>query len=616
MASNSGMFRVNLGAVTLDAGRVRFRVWAPKVQRLAVNILDGPIPRSVPLERETNGYFSGTLDGVGEGSRYLYLLDEETLRPDPASRFQPVGVHGPSQVVDPARFQWADAGWQGIPLDEYVIYELHVGAFTPEGTFEATITRLDALRELGVTAVELMPVAQFPGKRNWGYDGVYPFAPHNGYGGPHGLKELIDACHCRGMAVILDVVYNHLGPEGNYTGCFGHYHTDRYRTPWGDAINYDGPESDPVRHFIVSNALYWVTEYHADALRLDAVHGIFDFGARHILDELTVAVHRRARMLGRRIHVIAESDLNDVRLLKPHRQGGYNLDAQWSDDFHHSLHTLLAGEQEGYYRDFGGVTHLAKAVREGFVYDGTYSAYRRRRHGSSSRLRPAHQFVVCAQNHDQTGNRMHGERLATLVSFEALKVAAGVLFLSPCVPLLFMGEEYGETAPFLYFIDHSDPDLVAAVRRGRREEFEAAGYRGKPPDPAARETFARSRLAWDLRGRGRHRTLLALCRTLISLRRERPALALLERKNLAVRALETERLLFMERWSGDERLLSLFNFSREARFPFPAAGSWRKLLDSAGHDWNGPGSPLPATVRGERQVAMAGQSFALYRKEP
>lgn len=604
------------GAVPVGPGRVRFRVWAPRAQQVAVNILDGPVPRNVPLEREADGYFSGTVAGIGEGVRYRYQLDDGSLRPDPASRFQPEGVHGPSRVVDPAAFSWTDAGWQGMPLEAYVIYELHVGTFTREGTFEAVIPRLDALAELGVAAVELMPVAQFPGKRNWGYDGVYPFAPHNGYGGPQGLKALIDACHGRGLAVILDVVYNHWGPEGNYTGCFGPYRTDRYRTPWGDGVNYDGPGSDPVRHFIVSNALYWVTEFHVDALRLDAVHGIFDFGARHILEELSAAVRRRARRLGRRIHVIAESDLNDVRLLRPRHQGGYDLDAQWSDDFHHSLHTLLTGERSGYYRDFGGVTHLAKAIEEGFVYDGRYSAYRGRRHGSSSRSRPARQFVVCSQNHDQTGNRMKGERLSGLVGFEALKLAAGVLLLSPCVPLLFMGEEYGETAPFLYFIDHADPDLVAAVRGGRQEEFEAAGYRGQPPDPAAPATFSRSRLHWGLRTTGHHGALLGLYRTLITLRKETPALALLERRNLSVRALEAERLLFMERWHGEERLLCLFSFAREkAHFPFPAPGRWRKLLDSADHRWHGAGSPLPETAGYGQQVAMAGQGFALYRRE-
>lgn len=606
----------DLGANLREDGTVDFRVWAPRSSRVSVRILDGACPCTVELTAEEHGYFSGAIQGIGDGTRYLYRLDDGSERPDPASRYQPEGVHGPSQVVDPWSFPWQDRQWSGIPLESYVIYELHVGTFTLEGTFEAVIPRLDELVALGVTAVELMPVAQFPGKRNWGYDGVYPFAPQNSYGGPAGLKRLINACHRRKLAVILDVVYNHQGPEGNYSGCFGPYRTGRYRTPWGDAVNYDGPDSDPVRHFIVSNALYWLTEYHVDALRLDAIHGIFDFSARHILEELAMAVHRQARLLGRAAYLIAESDLNDVRVIKPRWMGGYNLDAQWCDDFHHSLHVLLTGEGNGYYQDFGRMEHLAKAIGNGFVYDGCYSAYRRRHHGSFAGRRPGRQFVICAQNHDQVGNRWGGERLVPLVSFEGLKLAAGVTLLSPAIPLLFMGEEYGDPSPFLYFIDHGDPVLIKEVQAGRQEEFRVAGQTGEPPDPAAPETFARSRLQWGLAGTGQHRVLLTLYRTLIALRRDTPVLAVPDRKNLAVRVLEAERLLFMERWNGDDRIFCLFSFSPDtAAFQFPAPGKWQKLLDSAESCWSGPGSLLPAMVAGGEEMTMNGHSLAIYRQE-
>jgi maltooligosyltrehalose trehalohydrolase len=410
------------------------------------------------------------VQGVKPGTRYFYRLDGNTERPDPASKFQPEGVHGPSQVIDP-HFVWEELHWSGIPFSHYVLYELHVGTFTAQGTFDAIVPHLDELKDLGITSIEIMPVAQFPGDRNWGYDGVYPGAVQNSYGGPEGLKRLIDACHQRGLAVTLDVVYNHLGPEGNYLCDFGPYFTDRYHTPWGAAINFDGPDSDAVRRFFIENALSWVTEFRLDALRLDAVHGIFDFSALHFLQELAAAVHEQAERLNRRIYVIAESDLNDVRLVSSPELGGYGLDAQWNDDFHHALHTLLTGERTGYYEDFGRIQDLAKAFAEGFVYSGAYSPARRRRHGNTSKDLAADRFVVCAQNHDQVGNRLKGDRLSALVSFEGLKLAAAVVLLSPFIPLLFMGEEYGETAPFPYFVSHSDPDLIEVVRRGRRAEF-------------------------------------------------------------------------------------------------------------------------------------------------
>jgi maltooligosyltrehalose trehalohydrolase len=606
-----------IGAIPLDNGGVFFRVWAPRVKELSLRLISGGASRIVPLNHEDNGYFSATVAGAGEGDLYYYMLDNGTERPDPASRFQPEGVHGPSQVVDQGKFSWSCREWRGRPLAEYIIYELHVGTFTDEGTFEAAIPMLDRLVELGVTAVELMPVAQFPGKRNWGYDGVFPFAPQNSYGGPLGLKRLVDACHNKGLAVILDVVYNHLGPEGNYLHSYGPYFTDRYRTPWGDAINFDGPGSDEVRRFFIGNALYWVRESRIDGLRLDAVHGIFDFSARHFLRDLAAEVEREAEALERDIHVIAESDLNDVRLVNPPGKGGYGLDAQWNDDFHHALHTLLTGEKDGYYMDFGTVSQFARSLRERFVYSGGYSRYRQRSHGNSAAERPARQFVVFAQNHDQVGNRMFGKRLSTLVNFESLKLAAGALLLSPYIPLLFMGEEYGEDAPFLYFIDHGDPELLEAVRKGRKEEFKAFAQRGEPPDPGSIETFLRSKIGEEKRNMADHGILYRFYRELIAMRKKIPSLSVTEKNSLSARALEREGLVLVERWMEESRTICLFNFNdSEITISFPGKrGVLRKLLDSADLIWKGPGSLLPEKAGRGGNGVMAGRSCAVYLVE-
>jgi len=620
LASDRGRksaWELDIGATVLENGSIRFRVWAPRSDGISVRIVSDTENRLVSLRREERGYFSAVVDGVREGDLYLYLLDDGVERPDPVSRFQPDGVHGPSRVVDPQSFSWTDRAWKGRPLHDYILYELHVGTGSGEGTFEALIPLLDYLLELGITALELMPVAQFPGERNWGYDGVYPFAPQNSYGGPVGLKKLVDACHARGLAVVLDVVYNHLGPEGNYLHGFAPYFTDRYRTPWGEAVNFDGPDSDEVRRYFLDNALYWLCEYHLDALRIDAVHGIYDFSARHFLEELAAEIHREAERLGRQIHVIAESDLNDVRLIDPPEKGGYGLDGQWNDDFHHALHTLLSGEKDGYYQDFGGVGHLAKSFRERFIYSGQYSRFRRRRHGNSAAGRPARQFVVCAQNHDQVGNRMFGERLSTLVSFESLKLAAGVLLLSPYIPLLFMGEEYGEEAPFLYFISHSDPGLVEAVREGRKKEFSSFAFRGEPPDPASVETFLRSKTNPDKRFAGNHSTLFHFYKTLIAMRKSIAALAVPDTDALRVSAGEEEQTVVVERWQADCMVVCLFNFNEQdgtVRLP-DSRGWWRKLLDSSDTAWNGAGAILPDRIAGATSAAMRGRSCAVYLLE-
>ncbi|MDF0664740.1 MAG: malto-oligosyltrehalose trehalohydrolase [Nitrospira sp.] len=517
-------WRLDLGANLIGPSAVRFRLWAARAKHVSVHVLDrGHQP--IPMEPREQGYFDLTVEGVRAGDRYRYVLDGEKALPDPASRFQPDGVHEASAVIDPDAFAWTDRGWRGVAFKDLIIYELHTGTFTPTGTFEAIIPHLDYLKQdVGITAIELMPVAQFPGTRNWGYDGTYLYAPQSTYGGPQGLKTLVDACHAAGLAVILDVVYNHLGPEGNYLAAFGPYFTDRYRTPWGDAINYDGADSDEVRHFIISNALYWVTEYHIDALRLDAIHGIYDFSATHILQDLAAAVHDQAARLGRRIFVTAESALNDARVVTLPEQGGYGMDAQWNDDFHHALRTVLTKERAGYYQDYDGLKHFATALRDGFIYSGQYSRYHRRRHGNSSTSCAPSRFIVFSQNHDQIGNRAIGDRLSTQVPFTALKVAAAAVLLSPNIPLLFMGEESGETAPFLYFIDHGDSALVEAVRRGRRAEFASFAWEGKIPDPQDPLTYERSRVKIDGPLNPCRAAMLKWTRELISLRKAIPSL--------------------------------------------------------------------------------------------
>jgi len=601
---NSPILGTSLRATCLGEGLCQFSVWAPFTQRVEI-LLVSPAERIVPLERKEGGYHQAILEGMEPESLYFYRLDGKKERPDPASRFQPQGVHGPSQVVD-SHFPWEDGDWSGLPLQDYILYELHVGTFTPEGTFDAIISHLDKLKELGITAVELMPVAQFPGNRNWGYDGAYPFAVQHSYGGPEGLKRLVNACHSKGLAAVLDVVYNHLGPEGNYLGDFGPYFTDRHRTPWGTAINFDGPHSDEVRRFFIQNALHWVTEFHVDALRIDAVHAIFDFSARPFLEELASAVHGRGEQLNRQIHIIAESTLNDTRLIRLRALGGYGLDAQWNDDFHHALHTLLTGEQSGYYEDFGRLEDLSKAFGEGFVYSGQYSRYRKRRHGNCSREIPAHQFVVFAQNHDQVGNRMHGERLSELISFEGLKLAAGVVLLSPFIPLLFMGEEYGETARFPYFVSHSDPGLIEAVREGRRKEFAAFEWEEAPPDPQDEGTFLSARLNHYLQREGHHCILLRFHSELIHLRRKTPALARLSKEDLEVVGYEREKALVLRRWTDADETVAVFHFREAEDFfdiPIPP-GRWKKQLDSTDERWQGPGSDVPIQVVSDGKVAL------------
>jgi maltooligosyltrehalose trehalohydrolase len=587
---------------TLTSEGVAFSVWAPRADRVAVHVATGAGAGEHPLIKADGerGVFSALVPGVKAGDRYGFRVNDGEPLPDPVSRSQPDGVHALSEVVDPAAFVWRDTLWAGVALPDFAIYEMHVGTFTPEGTFAAAAERLPELVALGVTAIEIMPVAEFPGARNWGYDGVHLYAPHHAYGGPVGLKQLVDAAHAHGIGVVLDVVYNHVGPEGNYLDQFGPYFTDVYRTPWGRALNYDGAGSDAVRRWVHDNALYWVTEYHIDALRLDAVQGIYDFGALQLLEELSDEVHEVGRKLGRKIQLMAESDLNDPRVVRPPDQGGYGIDAQWADDVHHTIHATLTGETHGYYRDFAEIATIADVYREPFFYARRYAPHRDRTHGRSSAGVPRQRFIVAAQNHDQIGNRPNGERLASIVPADRARLAAALVLLSPYIPLLFMGEEYGETAPFLYFIEHGDPDLVEAVRAGRRKEFEALGKLDEQIDPQARETFERSKLDWRRRTREPGAQMLQLYTDLLALRKEEPAL----RPGMSVAHVEGSAewctVLRTMPFQGDifdavraqRSLWYAFNLSgRVQNIPVPeeAKSSWRLRLGTDAEGYGGTG---------------------------
>ncbi len=521
------------------------RVWAPRASQ--VEFLAGR--KKQAMLREENGWW-GAEKSPGHGEDYSFFVDGRGPFPDPRSQWQPQGIEGPSRRLDHSRFEWSDHHFQPGPLSSAVIYELHVGTFTPAGTFRAVTEKLDHLASLGVTHIELMPVAGFSGKRGWGYDGVNLYAPHHAYGDPEELKGLVNACHSRGLGVILDVVYNHLGPRGNYLPDFGPYFTDRYLTPWGDAVNFDGPESDQVRRFFIDNALMWLGDYHFDGLRLDAVHAIFDFSAVHFLEELAGDVKELEAHLGRHLVLIAESDLNDPRIVRPAHAGGFNIHAQWNEDFHHALHAALTGENKGYYADFGGLAPLAKALEKGFVYDACYSVFRRRRHGRPATDLRGHQLVGCLQNHDQVGNRARGERTSHLLSLDELRVGAALVLTGPFIPMLFQGEEWGAGTPFLYFTAHEDQELAEAVTRGRLREFEDFGWKPEEiPDPQSLETFERSKLDWRETDQSTHAELLAWHRDLIRLRRKLPELSDGRLDRIRVDFHQEEKWLIMRRGS-------------------------------------------------------------------
>ncbi len=505
------------GAETQGNGETIFTLWAPAADGVEL-VLDDE--EKIPMQRGEKSIFSVTADAA-PGAHYRYRIDGEQDVPDPASRYQPEDVHGPSQVVDPESFEWRDEDWKGRSWEETILYELHVGSFTPEGTFAGVQEKLDHLVDLGVTAIELMPLSDFPGGRNWGYDGVLPYAPDSSYGTPEDLKDLVQTAHEKGLMVFLDVVYNHFGPEGNYLNVYApQSFTDRHETPWGAAVNFDGEGGEQVREYVIHNALYWIEEYHVDGLRLDAVHAIVDDSEKHVLEELAERVQEGPGQ-DRHVHLVLENESNTASYM---RSGLYK--AQWNDDFHNSLHVALTGETSGYYGGYSDapLRHLARCLGEGFAYQGEPSLYRDgEERGEASRDLPPTSFVSFLQNHDQVGNRAFGERITALASPEAVRAAAAIYLLSPQVPMLFMGEEWAAEEPFLFFCDFEE-DLAPLVTEGRREEFASFPEFADPetreriPDPGAGETFERSVLDWD--GAGEHRNWLEFYKELLRLRRE------------------------------------------------------------------------------------------------
>ena len=573
-----------------------FRVWAPAPRKVEVQAGG----KRFLLRRGPDGWWTGDVAEAQPGAEYGFMLDDEGPFPDPRSRSQPGGVHGLSRVACEADFAWTDGHFQAPPLAAAIIYELHLGTFTPAGTFLAAIERLEHLAALGVTHVELMPVVEFVGNHGWGYDGVDLFAPHHAYGTPEELKKLVDACHARGLAVILDVVYNHLGPSGNYLRKYGPYFTNKFATFWGQGINFDGPDSGEVRRFFCDNALMWLRDFHFDGLRLDAVHGILDTSATHILEQLKVEVENLSAQLGRHLVLIPESDLNDPRLLWSRERGGFQLDAQWSDDFHHALHTVLTGETTGYYSDFGKLEHLAKVLRHAFVYDGTYSEHRRRMHGRPVDGLNGHRFLGYLQNHDQVGNRAIGDRSGRLMSLGRLKIGAALVLASPFTPMLFQGEEWAASTPFCFFTDHQEPELAKAVRDGRCREFEAFGWKPEDTaDPQAPETFHNSKLKWEEVSRAPHAEMLEWHRKLIQLRRAEPSLSDGDLKAVRVRFNEAQQ------WFAVERGLITVacNLAPEGRGLPLGAGPWKLLL----------GSSAGVALTGDNVIQLPPDSVAILR---
>jgi maltooligosyltrehalose trehalohydrolase len=607
---------MKIGANYLGEGRCEFCVWSPSADSVELEIVY-PVEKTYSLEPVDGGYWKLIIEGVFPGARYFYRVSGFHITPDPASFSQPEGVHECSEVIELDFFRWNDMDFSTPPADKLVIYELHTGTFTDEGTFDAIIPHLDSLKDLGVNAIELMPVTEFAGKRNWGYDTVYPFAVHNIYGGAASLQNLVNHAHKRGICIFLDVIYNHIGPEGNYFPYYAPYFTKKYKCPWGKALNFDDENSMGVRNYFLENVRFWFEKFHIDGLRLDAVHQIYDSSNSHILAEISRLTESISQSSYKR-YLIAESDLNNPKLVMPVKKGGYGLDMQWLDDFHHSLHTLFLDNKIAYFQDYGGFSHLSKAYTEGFVYSGQFSQFRGHNHGKSSKHISSERFVVFNENHDQAGNRLNGERLSTLLPFEAYKLNAAITLLSPYIPMLFMGEEYFEDNPFLFFVDFSDPQIRTNVVKGRNREF-ARFWKKEPPDPLSEKTFLASKLDLSKRNFGRHKNILEFYKYLLKLRREIPSLYHLEKKAVKTGFCENTRLFWVSRRSKASETFAIYNLSavsqtvefNPAKFKI-GRGDWVKLIESADEKWGGNGAELPDKITSKFNIELKPFSFALY----
>lgn len=596
---------------------VTFSIWAPLKNDIKIRLLDNN--KQFTLKKDNLGNFKGIIENISPGTYYKIIIDNNDELPDIYSLSQPEGVHGPSEIIDES-FEWTDYHYKSPFLEDYIIYELHVGTFSEEGTFAGVVDKLSYLKDLGVTAIEIMPVAQFPGKRNWGYDGVFPFAVQNSYGGLYGLKRLVNTCHNNGLAVILDVVYNHLGPEGNYFECYAPYFTPKYNTPWGKAINYDREYSDNVKEYFTENALFFLFDCHIDALRLDATHAILDASVEPFLYQLAQRVKEEANRLNKRKYLIAETNMNDKKLVSSPIVGGYGLDSLWNDDFHHAIHSYLTGERDGYYMDFGSLDNLEKAVKNGFVYQGEYSPFFKRRQGTSAKNLVGTNFVIFSQNHDQIGNRMLGERLHQLVDIRKAKLAAALTLLTPYIPLLFMGEEFACKNPFLYFIDHSDKNLIEAVRKGRKEEFLQFNWKAEPQDPYAVKTFEQSKIniSEHLEDK-KHKEIFSYYQALIKLRKDVLPLKILNKDNIKTISFESSQILFIERTYKHDIVYIVFNFSKkdvQILLPF-SKGFYTKIFDSELSSLFGSNNVCTASFssNGEYSLTIYQQSVVAFKKE-
>ncbi len=597
---------MHVGA-TYYQGNCEFIVWAPNAGNVKLTLEDGK--KLIDMTSIDDGYWTTHVEGVKLDAEYMFFLDTKPPKPDPASQYQPKGVFGPSKVVNHESFVWKDTTWHGLEFKDLVFYEVHVGTFTSEGTFKAMQNRIAELSDFGITALELMPITQFSGSRGWGYDGVFPFAVQNSYGTPDDLKLLVDECHTRGVAVFLDFVYNHIGPEGNILNDYAPYFTNERMTTWGPTINLSGPNSHGVQNFFLENTLHWFRDYHIDGVRLDAILWIADNRRKHFLAELNQAVATFAKEAKRKIYMVAETGYNEPTVLAPVDEGGYGFDAQWLDDFQHSLFTQLTNEKASYYKDFTEPEHLADTFTDAYVYVKKPPEFRRRRPEESFRHIPACKFVVFSQNHDQIGNRLLGDRLTTISGVEASKVAAGLVLLSPYVPLLFMGEEYGETAPFLFFTDYQGRELADAIREGRKKEFADFHWNGEVPDPQSLDSFYKSKINWENRSQKQTGKILAYYKTLLTLRKKLPILQIGNDRN--IKSVTTHgKMLLIEKQKNNQKAFIIANLSNEPQNIVNQIEESQKILDSTDTAFDGAGSSLPGKPTEDMKIPS--YCFALY----